>query len=91
MPFWRPLVIFFGASPNCNLMFRFAFHGNKVVHTLAVGWGEGWKLREGEGGSGQSLLHLAAACENLTNVATTDRFGSDQLQLPCTQREIFKV
>lgn len=83
MPFWRPLVIFFGASPNCNLMFRFAFHGNKVVHTLAV---EG-----GRGESGQSLLHLAAACENLTNVATTDRFGSDQLQLPCAQREIFKV
>lgn len=40
MPIWRPLVIFLGASPNCNLMFRFAFHGNKVVHTLAVGWGE---------------------------------------------------
>lgn len=49
-PIWRPLVIFLGASPNCNLMFRFAFHGNKVVHTLAVGWGEGREC-EGAGGS----------------------------------------
>lgn len=59
MPFWRPLVIFLGASPNCNLMFRFAFHGNKVVHTLAVGWGEGREFGEGEGGKGAESVALS--------------------------------
>lgn len=55
MPFWRPLVIFFGASPNCNLMFRFAFHGNKVVHTLAVGWSESRESWRGGGKWAESV------------------------------------
>lgn len=58
MPFWRPLVIFFGASPNCNLMFRFAFHGNKVVHTCS-GVGQKQRELEGEGGKWAESVALS--------------------------------